>query len=292
MGDGGDCSAQVASITYNALTPEKCGGDICKGASGCTFWKYVREGGPQMHTKHCYLLDQNQCTEKDENVPCPDFLHDEPLCQSGYEEGVDCGGSEPPSPEPPRPHTTDSPYDNCPGPIELGVDGSKYYQKWFCYEKLGENGVPEIREMYGADSSMPVGGYCELTDSEDSCKTSTYRHTCTRNDNTMKGEWKNDDDDQDLTADLRLKEIGCSAPDYKITPEKQEGRMISCVNEITANTLKENNACIMLCDNIPAFSIYTDFVGGGQRNWVYELTNNPDSKGELASGMLDCWGKR
>jgi len=282
------CAALAAdSMKYEDLDPTSCSEKCTKPT--CTFWKFTKEGQAPAHKKHCYHMDENQCTERDDSVTCPDENHGTVTCESGTAEGVDCDGTEPPPPTPSPP----TPYKDCPGPIVLGDDPTKYYQKWNCFEFL--NGIPTPRDMYADESSMPVGGYCELlTDGDGSCKMDRFRWTCTGTDESNPNVWTNPNGNptEDLKDD-KLKEVGCKAEDYTIDPAQQEGRMISCAVEGSVDgTILAENGCIMLCDDLPAFSFYTDFADRGTRGWFYEIIGNPSSKAKLDPGMLDCWGKR
>lgn len=289
--EGASCTdLDVDSMIYDGLSRDLCAGDVCVSAT-CTFWKYQKEGEVAAHVKHCYLMNESQCTEKDDSVTCPDENHGTVTCESGTADGVECGDTEPTPPTPGPPTTaTPSPYMNCPGPIVLGDDPTKYYQKWKCFENI--NGIPTLRDMYTEDS-MPVGGYCELTNSIESCKMDNNRYTCTGTETDKANVWVNADGNTDDLKDSKLKEVGCKAENYTIDPAQQEGRMISCAVEGSVDgTIPAENGCIMLCDDVPAFSFYTDFAERGKRGWFYEIIGNPNSKAKLDPGMLDCWGKR
>ena len=162
--EGASCpDLGVDSMTYDGLDPTLCS-ENCTTPT-CTFWKFKKEGQAPAHIKHCYHMDENQCTESDDSVTCPDENHGTVTCESGTADGVECGDTEPTTATPGPPTTaTPSPYMNCPGPIVLGDDPTKYYQKWKCFEKI--NGIPTLRDMY-TENSMPVGGYCELTDGDE-----------------------------------------------------------------------------------------------------------------------------
>ena len=128
-----------------------------------------------------------------------------------------------------------------------------------------------------------------------SCKPKSYRYTCTAK-NEDESEWKGPDESNDV-VEGKLKEIGCQAEPWQPGQPEQIGRRFSCVNGgINAeNKIPAENDCIMLCDNYPVFSFFTDFKSFGDdpvRSWFYELIDNPESKGELVKGMLDCWGKK
>ena len=120
------------------------------------------------------------------------------------------------------------------------------------------------------------------------------RYTCTGTDEVKPNVWVNaNNKTDDLNEDGQLLDVGCKAGDYTIDPVQQEGRMISCAIEGSVDgTIPAENGCIMLCDDVPAFSFYTDFADRGTRGWFYEIIGNPNSKAKLDPGMLDCWGKR
>ena len=143
-------------------TEAKLAGD--GDTTNCKYWKFVHE---EPFIISCYLMDSLGCSKQAstqcDNTPFSD--HDErPHCMSFHLEGApDCNqdtGTTTTTTTPPPP--------TCPGPIKKGdsSDPTKFYQGWRCYQPSASGPTFEIKDMYENDSKMPVGGYCELDDSD------------------------------------------------------------------------------------------------------------------------------
>jgi len=287
------------SLTYDSLDVNTCKVEKCVAPS-CSFWKYLKNKEANVFTKHCYLMNKDQCTAVDEDVVCPDDdEHDptQPTCRSGVRDPEECE-SEPPSTTVATPTTAEPTITPCPGPIAKNDDKTTYYQAWNCVATI--NGHLKPWDMYN-EESMPVGGYCLLDKSAGSCLSAPSKYECKGDDGDGTGKWQDPAGGQDYVdtnGTNILMEVGCKAEDLEI-PEAlvhQDGRLITCsINEYDESTknISAENDCIMLCDAYPVFSFYTDFKSGEEgRDWFYELIDTPSSNGQLNAGMLDCWGKR
>jgi len=244
-------------------------------------------------------MNRDQCLEEDVNIECPHDVGGHEVCRSGVIDRQDddkCNDTPPDTTLAP-PITTESPYTGkCSGPIDTSeVDPFKHFQRWECY-KPGH--THETIDMYTA-TEMPTGGYCELvTETSGSCKDASYRYTCDPVDQENSN-WAGPagQDDEGLTADkTKLKKLGCKAQDLTIEADlvDQAGRRFSCVNGgmNAQNNIPAENDCLMLCDNYPVLTFFTDFQGTGSRGWFYEVFDNAEITGPLNPGMLDCWGKK
>jgi len=298
----GDVCATLdaASLTYDTLDVKTCRDDKCTASEECKFWKYLKKRDGADWKKHCYLMDETQCQEKDGAETCPSEGNGEPSCRSGASDAAGCENLPDTTFAPPP--TTESPFLPCPGPIVPRDPASLlYYQDWECYKRSEVGGHLIDVNMYEADSSMPEGGFCRLNVQSGSCvDDNPFEYHCKGNDD-MTSQWTGPNDSQEYVENTLLKDVSCKASNLPVDEVDQTGRDIICVNggiNTDDKLIPAENECILRCDSYSIFSFYTDFLSAGyradgdKRGWFYELMDESGSRGELSPGMLDCWGKR
>jgi len=138
----GDCpNSNVTDATTGNMDGAKCKA-ICVGTETCEFYKYNKDEFMLGGTKHCYLMDKDQCTDESEHPCKPDH------CMSG---GINCDG-------------TNDPKNKCLLDDNFGYDDTGMSLHWSCITFSDGNNANVNVDIYAdGTTDVPTGTICTAT---------------------------------------------------------------------------------------------------------------------------------